>query len=77
MTRGIRIPAEQVSKFGEIDKALDDANIDHSVWNAEAMLDPNYDGPLDLNCDDLNRWDDFVRIVKSFTEPQTVAEGAD
>ncbi len=74
---GIRIQPEHSSKFGEICDALEAANIEHSVWNAEVMLIPNYNGPIDLDCDDKSRWDDFERIVKSFTAPQIVAEGAD
>lgn len=67
---GIRIPTEHTSKFNEISAALDANNIGHSVWNIEAMLIPDYKGPIDLNCDDPDRWDDFVRIVKGFTAPQ-------
>lgn len=74
---GIRILPEHTHMFNNICNALEAAGIEHSPWNAEAMLDPNYNGPIDLDCDNSHRWEDFVQIVKSFTAPQTVAEGAD
>lgn len=77
MSSGIRIQPEHASKFNDICDALEAANIDYAVWNAEVMLIPNYNGPIDLNCHDQYRWDEFERIVKSFTAPRIVAEGAD
>lgn len=74
---GIRILPEHTHRFNDICDALEAAGIEHSPWNAEAMLDPDYNGPIDLDCDDTSRWGDFERIVKSFIESQAVAEGAD
>jgi hypothetical protein len=77
MARGIRIPSEYSSRLSDISNALEIAGISHGVWNAEAMITPNYNGPIDLECKDLKRWNDFERIVKAFTAPQIHAEGAD
>jgi hypothetical protein len=74
---GIRIEAEHTSKFNEICDALEAAGIEHSVWNAEVMMDPDYSGPIDLDCDDRHRFVEFAAIVKRFTAPQTHTEGAD
>ena len=74
---GIRIHPEYTHRFNDICDALEAAGIEYSLWNAEAMLDTDYSGPIDLNCDNASCWGDFERIVKSFVESQTAAEGTD
>jgi hypothetical protein len=71
MSKGIRIKPEHSSNFGNICDALEAVGIEYSIWNAEAMLLPDYDGPIDLNCDDPSRYREFANIVKSFTAFQT------
>ncbi len=77
MANGITINAEHASKFNEICDALDAAGIEYDIWNSEAIIDPNYNGPIDLNCVDRHRFVEFAEIVKRFTAPQVHAEGAD
>jgi hypothetical protein len=62
MSKGIRIKSEN---FSAISDALEKSGIDWSVWNAEAMMDPNYSGPIDLECHDNHRFGEFSRIVRS------------
>lgn len=68
MASGIRIPAEQTDKFNKICNALDAAGIEHSVWNVEDMIEPSYDGPIDLDCLSTDRFNEFSTIVNSFIQ---------
>lgn len=62
MSKGIRISSEN---FSAVSNALEKSGIDWTVWNAEAMMLPNYNGPIDLECHDTHRFEEFSRIVRS------------
>lgn len=60
MSQGITIPS---SKFKAITDALDANKIGWTVWNAEVMTIKNYNGPIDLNCDNDRQFKSFQDIV--------------
>lgn len=60
MAKGKRISSEI---FGKVCSILESAKVEYGVFNAEALLDENYNGPIDLECQKDSDWPKFVEII--------------
>jgi len=50
--------------FNQICDELDKVGIAHEVWNISQFMNPSYDGPIELDCLNNARFDEFNAIVK-------------
>ena len=62
MSKGIRISSKN---FSDVSEALEKSGIDWTVWNAEALMDPNYNGPIDIECQESCHFEKFLLIVRN------------